>query len=145
MYYLCSDMKRLFTTLLIGMMAALVFYGGAGVNVASYCCDDCRSQGVEVLVGDMCCDVHEHEHAANDCSLASGLSCSLERVNFEWTNAYEQSPDMHPAAFQLFDFGLSSVALLSPLITQCLLSAVGEDPPPRCPRVYLSLLTSLLI
>ena len=44
-------------------MTVLVFYGGAGINVISYCCKECRSAGVEALFNDKCCEIHHHDHA----------------------------------------------------------------------------------
>ena len=44
-------------------MAVLVFYGGAGVNVITYCCKECRSAGIEALTIDKCCEIHNHDHA----------------------------------------------------------------------------------
>ena len=43
-------------------MAALVFYGGAGINVITYCCIDCSSIGIEALLNGKCCDIHHHDH-----------------------------------------------------------------------------------
>ena len=43
-------------------MAVLVFYGGAGINVISYCCKECRSAGMEALLNEKCCEIHHHNH-----------------------------------------------------------------------------------
>jgi hypothetical protein len=37
-------------------MTALVFYGGAGINVILYCCNQCRSAGIETLQKDNGCE-----------------------------------------------------------------------------------------
>lgn len=67
-------MKKIFTHILSVLMAVLVFYGGAGVNIISYCCGDCRSAGIEALLKDKCCEIHHHAHhhdaAQNDCGKA---------------------------------------------------------------------------
>jgi hypothetical protein len=39
-------------------MTALVLYGGAGINVIFYCCNQCRSTGIETLHKDNCCEIH---------------------------------------------------------------------------------------
>ena len=44
-------------------MVVLVFYGGAGINIISYCCNECRSKGIEVLQNHTCNDIHHHHHA----------------------------------------------------------------------------------
>lgn len=61
-------------------MAVLVFYGGAGVNIISYCCNQCRSAGVEVLLKDKCCEIHDHNHShtTNKHAHHSGLSCCIK-------------------------------------------------------------------
>jgi len=45
-------------------MVVLVFYGGAGINIISYCCNECRSKGIEVLQNHKCCNIHHH-HAGD--------------------------------------------------------------------------------
>ena len=54
-------------------MSALVFYGGAGINIISYCCSDCRSAGVGAMLNDECCIIHNHSH--ND-KHSSDKTCS---------------------------------------------------------------------
>ena len=53
-------MKKAVTYLFIVFLASLIFYGGAGVNFITYCCGDCRTEGVAVLLNDNCCEVHGH-------------------------------------------------------------------------------------
>jgi len=62
--YLCRRMKKVFTYSVTFLMAVLVFYGGAGVNLISYCCKLCRHEGIEAVLKDKCCDIHHH-HADN--------------------------------------------------------------------------------
>ncbi len=59
------------------IMAALVFYGGAGINIISYCCNQCRSAGIKALFQDKCCEIHNHNHthAANKRESPAGHSC----------------------------------------------------------------------
>ncbi|MDR2916898.1 MAG: hypothetical protein LBV74_19055 [Tannerella sp.] len=73
-------MKKAFTHSIVIIMTVLVFYGGAGINIISYCCNDCRSEGIEVLINDKCCDIHKHNHRNNhnhnnQISHCSGNSC----------------------------------------------------------------------
>ena len=56
-------MKKTLINIFAVFMAVLVFYGGAGVNVISYCCKDCRSAGIEALINDKCCEIHHHDHS----------------------------------------------------------------------------------
>ena len=50
-------MKNALTYLFVVFLAALVFYGGAGVNLVTYCCTDCSSEGVTALLESKCCDI----------------------------------------------------------------------------------------
>lgn len=56
--------KKTLTSLLALWMAALVLYGGAGVNIFSFCCNECRSAGIEAILLDKCCEIHHHQHAS---------------------------------------------------------------------------------
>ena len=51
--------------MVIMLMAALFFYGGAGINLISYCCNLCRNAGIEAVLNDKCCDIHRHNHATH--------------------------------------------------------------------------------
>ena len=68
-------MKKTFTYILSIFMAVLVFYGGAGINVISYCCKECRSAGIEALLNDKCCDIHHHNHTKTNHKHESSTSC----------------------------------------------------------------------
>ncbi|MDR0573152.1 MAG: hypothetical protein LBG96_03830 [Tannerella sp.] len=71
-------MKKIFTHSIAILMSVPVFYGGAGINIISYCCNDCRTKGIEALINDNCCDRHKH-HRPNDkphqIPSRSGSSC----------------------------------------------------------------------
>lgn len=146
--------KNATTYLFIVFLAALVFYGGAGVNFVTYCCGDCRTEGVTVLLDDKCCDIHEHEleyaHAGkvsapvSACSAAAD-SCDVERVSFDWSRVHPSVFNLQPMATDVCSscFLFASLQPL-PSIKDLLVSNEG-DPPVVCPRIYLSLLTTLLI
>lgn len=150
-----AGMKQILKYLLMSLLAILIFYGGAGVNLISYCCTDCVKAGVEALVSESCCIIHNHNHnhdkavadtEEHDFSFNNVHNCGIERVEFEWT-AEENARTL----------------VISPLITDVLFSTVtspllagpqsassftvtGGDPPLALPpRDYLSLLTTLLI
>ncbi|MDR0700398.1 MAG: hypothetical protein LBG28_14460 [Tannerella sp.] len=59
-------MKKIFTYLFTIIMTALVFYGGAGINIILYCCNHCRSVGIETMLKDNCCERHNHTCNYND-------------------------------------------------------------------------------
>ena len=58
-------MKKIFTYTVTWIMAALICYGGAGVNLISYCCNLCRLEGIEAVANDKCCEIHHHHHVNN--------------------------------------------------------------------------------
>lgn len=141
-------MKRLLVYSLLVFLASLVFYGGSGVNLVSYCCDTCEDEGVEALLEDKCCDIHEHAHKplfTHTSDLGHTHGCDIERVSFDWNLTNAQILDLQPGVYDLF---LSDL----PYTIQSPDSPVGNyapemmtGPPIVCPRAYLSLLTTLLI
>lgn len=152
-------MKNGFIYTITALLAILIFYGGSGVNFVSYCCDDCRAAGVEVVVNDKCCDIHEHQHehnhshnkattAKDDCfdHLCETDCCTLERVDFEWDQTTHPVFNLEPVAFDLISMGKPVSSLLPDLeLTEIHRVEQGGPPLAVCPRVYLSLLTTLLI
>lgn len=148
-------MKQTATYLFVIILALLVFYGGAGVNLVSYCCNDCETEGVEVLLDDKCCEIHAHSHLANASSImesADQLSvlmhdncCDIERVNFDWSRTPVQTLDLQPAVFDLFYDNLFNLSLIPLLALTEKSSVMANGPPVLCPHIYLSLLTTLLI
>lgn len=144
-------MKRLFTYPFVILMAALVFYGGAGVNIASFCCQDCRSAGMEVLAGDMCCEIHGHTHddisiesAEGNISHTHKMCCSLERISFDWGYEKVSIENPQPVVLDLLTDGLSDISVITlPIVSE--ITSVMPNGPPLPPREYLSLLTTLLI
>ena len=156
-------------------MAVLVFYGGAGINVISYCCKECRSAGVEALLNDKCCEIHNHSHAHVEgncsesshpahtennccdsghpdlynslCDHSSGDNCNMERIDFDWNsqNADELQIDLSPIAHDLFSNNLFNNPPTH-LSFICENNTVMPNGPPLVlPRDYLSVLTVLLI
>ncbi|MDH6304139.1 hypothetical protein M2459_000851 [Parabacteroides sp. PF5-5] len=147
-------MKEYVKYLLVTVLAALVFYGGCGVNLISYCCDDCHSYGVEVVKSDICCDIHHHNHTCEHATETHTASCadhtqeadccSLERISFEWNQVNMPDFQLEPLNFDIFN---CQVVSLVPAINQTDILYADQNAPPLivCPRAYLSLLTTLLI
>ncbi|RHU29060.1 hypothetical protein DXD68_06270 [Parabacteroides sp. TM07-1AC] len=145
-------MKNAVTYLFIVFLASLIFYGGAGVNLITYCCGDCRTEGVAVLLNDTCCDVHEH----NCCSTADEVSacdsgcceedcCHMERISFDWSSSNNPIVELQPAVTDLLSFASPLASLVPVPFLKEYISQEQDGPPVVCPRVYLYLLTSLLI
>ena len=145
-------MEKKVTGLFTLLLAALIFYGGAGVNIVTYCCNDCRSEGVAVLQESSCCEVHGHEHKQDtgisettpSCQ-TEDASCDLERISFDWNSAGQYAVNLQPLVVDLLSFGISPVSLIPVVAANHLFYSDGESPPIVCPRIYLSLLTTLLI
>ncbi len=153
-------MRNVFTYSVIGLLALLITYGGAGVNLMSYCCDDCRSEGIGVVVIDKCCEIHhhlhdttghDHHHSSNrmdDCTehFCETDCCNLERISFEWDHTTHQLQDIQPVICDLLPIDLPVASLLLAMEETTTSSAEQYSPPLiHCPRGYLSLLTTLLI
>ena len=145
-------MKNAVTYLFIVFLASLIFYGGAGVNLITYCCGDCRTEGVAVLLNDTCCDVHEH----NCCSTADEVSacdsgcceedcCHMERISFDRSSSNNPIVELQPAVTDLLSFASPLASLVPVPFLKEYISQEQDGPPVVCPRVYLYLLTSLLI
>ena len=118
-------MKNAVTYLFIVFLASLIFYGGAGVNLITYCCGDCRTEGVAVLLNDTCCDVHEH----NCCSTADEVSacdsgcceedcCDMERISFDWSSSNNPIVELQPAVTDLLSFASPLASLVG--LSACL-------------------------
>jgi hypothetical protein len=146
-------MKKTVTVVLILFLACIVGYGGAGVNYINYCCHECAVQGVDAVVNDLCCETHGHDHVNfmnekgevfrhdGDC-----LNCGLKRVKFEWTDDTDDMPVIQVPSFDLSYLSSDIIQSLIPAVpvySHCFVPLDG--PPILCPRVYLSLLTTLLI
>jgi hypothetical protein len=118
-------MKKICTYTLTILLMALVFYGGAGVNIVFYCCNQCRSAGIEMLLNDP--DHANHKPAAdehpllsccakkaarpesdacgthpvktgNHCTTAHASDdncCNMERISFDWNTHHTTVSEMN--------------------------------------------------
>ena len=148
-------MKKVLSNTLIIFISLLVFYGGAGVYSVSFCCDECKEQGLEVLVDNKCCEIHHHTHERADGKLSCSTQtnslcshkgeCSLERFSVEWSHNAETVFNFQPIEFDLLA-DLCTQLLLVPLtISEEVHTNLKMRPPLYAPRTYLSILTTLLI
>ena len=152
-------MKTKLSQMLLTLIASLILYGGAGVYMVSFCCEECREGGIGVVLSDSCCEVHNHAHctSAHDSHTSSqeknGLEsicmseeqCSIARILFDWSNT--EAPT--------FVFQVAVIDLLSDLCSELLfipLSLTENEAADgslfflhHTPRGYLSLLSVLLI
>ena len=150
------EMKKVLRYPIIVMMAALVIYGGAGICVASFCCNDCQSAGIEGIAEGFCCETHGHDHDYADKHHAKSnlesacyeheMCCFLSHVTFDWSaSAISFMTPPEKVVYDLITFDLpDTLTVFSPFVHDKAFER-STGPPFRCPRAYLSLLTALLM
>jgi len=154
-------MKRLFTYSMAITMAALVLYGGSGLNVMNFCCNNCRAAGMLAVAGmthhtdghenhDSCCEGHAGESATSACSNHANRSdkgcCSFKHISFDWNlhNTPKLVTDQFPVSIDMFANELGGSYICFSLSGEHK-GIMPDGPPLFIPRDYLSLLTVLLI
>lgn len=145
-------MKQFFKYSLIALLAGLIFYGGAGVNWVTACCENCFNTGLDVSLQKSCCaSAHEDSHQAGmdmfafDAVVDGAHDCGIERVEFKWTSLENDRTLVQLPVIADFVFTLSTLDLLTHNASPLVLSYVDNPPPLLSPREYLTLLTTLLI
>ena len=147
-------MKRFLTYIISIFIASLVFYGGAGVNLVSYCCSCCEKHGIESLMESRCCKMRAHQHAeksaTNDKAFTAknckdNHKCGFERINFEWISDNNQTVEIEPIVHDLFFASLLHLEIIFDNNPFYEVLRITGPPVTVVPRTYLSLLTTLLI
>jgi hypothetical protein len=151
--YLCIRMKKFCQYPIVVFMAALIFYGGSGINVASFCCDDCRSAGIEGIAEGVCCEIHGHEHEDRNIAEsnmdyigdAHEMNCLFVHIMYDWNFSGSSFFIPEPVTYDLLAIDLPDrLAISSPFLHDKPFEN-STGPPFLCHRTYLSLLTTLLI
>ena len=146
-------MRRVCTYPIVFFMAALIFYGGAGMNVAFFCCNDCQSAGIEGIIEGVCCGVHHHEHDEMN-SKESGMDyaghshemcCFLSRIAYDWNTSRTSMSNPEPDSYNLSAMQLPDVLTVSSPFVKDKTYESSSGPPFLSPQAYLSLLNTLLI
>lgn len=147
-------MKRKATYIMVCVLALLVFYGGAGVNLITYCCGDCQTEGLAVLLEEKCCEIHEHNHCDTvihtDDDSCKGLTsetdcCDVDRIDFDWNTFQSHLLNLQPQVVDIPSFLLACISLVPDSFVKLSCEFQPDDPPVRCPKSYLTLLTTLII
>jgi hypothetical protein len=166
-------MRKILTYPFVFVLAALVFYIGAGVNVVSYCCDNCKSIGIDAVLVNNCCSHNEtnsesrdhSKHACNhdsDCDDLTSHSdnhsdkysdnhsdkkcCILERVSFDWDLHHDAKPVANLSTLVLdlvSDCSDDFLFLRFPVIS--MVGVLPNAPPLFSARDYLAFISVLLI
>ena len=158
--YLCNDMRKsIFTTIAV-LLAFLIAYGGSGVNIFLYCCDDCRSEGPVAVIGGTCCELHHHhhlnglithfdKHTCNQHLAGTPDECGVERISVLWESTSNNNPGVAPLSFYLSHSltALIPSAKLSSDVTPLIgsVNPATQKPPHQSKAEYFSLLTTLII
>ncbi|MDR2473365.1 MAG: hypothetical protein LBD53_07400 [Tannerella sp.] len=156
-------MKSFCTYLLVVPMTALVLYGGAGVNVIRYCCDNCRQIGIESVSAMECC---AHENSTCKALSPAGLKsseivkkhcsngeipssrkncCSFEHITFDWNSHQALKQIIDPIFVTFFADKTSALLINISIIGKAAETVMNTGPPVTPPRDYLAILTVLLI
>lgn len=151
-------MKKKLFTLIALLLTAIVIYGGSGVNMYLFCCDDCRDEGAAAVIEHKCCEIHHHhsddstEHQEDYlCDLnihALHGECGIERVSVNWTYSIEKNQDLNPVIISLSDLvlfaGISNLSLIEDSQSNNF-KRKSQQPPDLSKEVYFNLLTTLII
>ncbi len=152
MDYLCRRfMKRMFRIFTAVLLAGIVVYVGSGVNLYTYCCDDCRAEGVSAVAEHRCCDIHHHDHdeavhvPEGHHSLEHGHACAVERIAARWTHYVHKiniEPDFSYLNPLVFGTGVETEF---PFVEPLLLYSDTQKPPNLSEETYFDLLNMLII
>lgn len=152
-------MKKVLFTLVALLISAIVIYGGSGVNMYLFCCDDCRIEGTAAFIEHKCCEIHHHHHSDDSTEYQedylrylnihdSHSECGIERVSVNWTYSIEKKQDLNPVIIFLPDLvlfaGISNLSLIDDSQSNNF-KRKSQQPPDLSKEVYFNLLTTLII
>ncbi len=151
-------MKKKIFTLIALLLTAIVIYGGSGVNMYLFCCDDCRDEGAAAVIEHKCCEIHHHhsddstEHQEDylrDLNIHdSHGECGIERVSVNWTYSLGKTHNLSPVIIFLPDLvSFTNIFNLSLFYDSQsnTFETNSQKPPNLSKEVYFNLLTSLII
>ena len=85
----------------------MIFYGGSGINIASFCCDRCQSEGIKGIAEGYCYKVHCHDYEDSEESDTDSVCdahkthCALYRIIFDWDTYIISILKCEPYGFDL--------------------------------------------
>ena len=153
-------MKKRIITFITLLLIFAVSYGGSGVNMYFYCCDDCRSEGLSAIVYQKCEEVHHHHHMGglivhytSDDSCVHQLTenpdfCGVERISVSWDSHTNVISHLQPAILNLnplFIHIAEKTEALSMPVQELRDHGSSQKPPNLSKLTYFSLLTTLII
>ena len=149
--YLCIGMKKICIYPFVFILSALIFYGGSGINIASFCCKGCKSEGIAKIAEGCCHKTHCHDHEDADhqdstCDTHEAKTCcALSRIIYDWNTSNTLSFKSESVNFELIKNCLPNDLYVFSSISNDRTYESATSPPFLTPRDYLSLLTTLLI
>ncbi len=151
-------MKKKIFTLIALLLTAIVIYGGSGVNMYLFCCDDCRDEGAAAVIEHKCCEIH-HRHSDDSTEHQEDYlrdlnihdshgECGIERVSVNWTYSLGKTHNLSPVIIFLPDLvSFTNIFNLSLFYDSQsnTFETNSQKPPNLSKEVYFNLLTSLII
>lgn len=147
-------MKKLLSISLTVLLAIVITYAGSGINAYSFCCEDCHTFGVEAIVDDKCCDVHNDQSLAgqetNDNVICetSHDECTLDRLDIDLQDAPSEN-NQTQTAIDLLDIYFTTLLYPSNRIEpdETITGFVSQTqrPPNLSEIVYFTMLETLII
>ncbi|MDD2476173.1 MAG: hypothetical protein PHI32_09700 [Dysgonamonadaceae bacterium] len=147
-------MKKFLSISLTILLATLITYAGSGINAYSFCCDDCHTYGIEAIVGEGCCDIHEDECSVEQESKDNAIcdnshqQCSLDRLDIDLQDISTERNQSH-ISVKVLDISFTTSLhhinqntedeLITGYISQT------QKPPNLSKQTYFSLLETLII
>lgn len=155
-------MKRIGHTIILLLLAAVVFYTGTGVTVMKYCCSNCKAS-YSILGQKHTCmhpeEANESGLKTGSCPMCSGvvadennvlsytsksIGCEAARISVDLDlhqfRAYISVPFVWLSDIEESSFGYNNESVrFSDLL------AYSEPPPNIIPRTYLSMIQVLII
>ncbi len=148
-------MKKFLSTSLAFLLAFVIAYAGSGINAYTFCCEDCHTFGVEAIIGDNCCDVHndacstsEQTANENEVSETSHQQCEMDRLNLDLQDRSTQDsqPDIKiPILKSFLTATLYNLIQYSENEPLTVFVSQTQKPPNLSEQVYFSLLETLII
>ena len=147
-------MKKFLSISITFLLAIVITYAGSGINAYSFCCEDCHTIGLEVILGDKCCDIHQDECSSeldnfnNDICETSHDECSLERLNIDLQGAASDKSltELSTKVLNIYLTTLHSY-LIQNTEDKTIIGYISQtqNPPNLSKLVYFSMLETLII
>ena len=150
-------MKKTSHILLSLLLSTLIFYGGAGVNVFSFCCDECQAEKMNLAVlfvgtKKCCCTSPEGATCGKETCCqhnSDDAQCGIDRIAFDWQSVSSNQIQLQPLSIELDNsLFLAAHNVKSATDTSLLYHIINRKsqiPPHLSKDEYFDLLCTLII